>query len=179
MNIACTFAPGRGDTDLILNTVALRLQARGYRVLGTVQINTEQEGQGPCDMDIKVLPNGPLLRISQSLGRDAQGCRLDSTVLETAVGLVGHALTAGNGDQAGADCLIINKFGKQEAEGRGFRDVIARAAELDIPVLVGLNRLNQAAFAQFSGGFAETLTPDADTIEHWFLSHVPTLEPAH
>jgi nucleoside-triphosphatase THEP1 len=166
VNIAYTIAPGPGDTDLLLFKLAQDLTERGYRPCGTVQINTECEGRGPCDMDVRVLPNGPNFRISQSLGRRASGCRLDASALESAVGLVQARL-----DQ-GADIMIINKFGKSEADGRGFRMVIAEAMSRGIPVLVGLNRLNQKAFLEFSGDYALSLEPDLKAIRNWLESSI-------
>jgi hypothetical protein len=167
MTIAYTIAPGRGDTDLILNAVAGRLVARGYRPCGTVQINTERADAGPCDMDVKVLPDGPVIRISQTLGTGSRGCRLDPNALETAVGAVEARMANG------ADCLIINKFGKHEAEGRGFRSVIAEAVMQGIPVLVGVNGLNAAAFSDFAGGMAEDLPPDATHLLDWLVQRLP------
>ena len=161
MNLACTMAPGRGDTDLILAGLASDLVARGLRLCGTVQINSERADAGPCDMDVRVLPDGPVLRISQDLGPSARGCRLDPEALERAVGLVSARL------DAGADMLIINKFGKHEAEGRGFRNVIAEALARDVPVLVGLNGLNRAAFEEFAGGLATHLPPEKDALARW------------
>lgn len=38
---------------------------------------------------------------------------------------------------------------KGEAQGRGFRTVIAEAISKDMPVLVGLNELNRPAFPRF------------------------------
>ena len=130
---------------------------------GVVQINAERDDAGPCDMDVKVLPDGPAIRISQSLGREARGCRLDPAALERAVGLVEARLAEG------ADCLIVNKFGKHEAEGRGFRTAIAEALSADIPVLVGLNRLNADAFVQFSGGLAVELAPNLEDLANWIV----------
>jgi hypothetical protein len=161
MTLAYTMAPGRGDTDLVLAGLAADLAARGLRLCGTVQINTERADAGPCDMDVRVLPDGPVLRISQDLGPSARGCRLDAGALETAVGLVAARL------DAGADLLVINKFGKHEAEGRGFRDVIAQAVALDVPVLVGLNALNRAAFESFAGGLATRLPPEPAALRDW------------
>jgi len=161
MKLAYTMAPGRSDTDLILAGLASELMARGLRLCGTVQINTERADAGPCDMDVRVLPEGPALRISQDLGPAARGCRLDPEALETAVGLVSGRL------QSGSDLLIINKFGKHEAEGRGFRDVIAEAMALGVPVLVGLNGLNRNAFEQFAGGLATRLPPERDALASW------------
>ena len=160
MQIAYTMAPYRGDTDLILHRVAQSIVAAGYRPAGTAQINTAQADARPCDMDVLVLPAGPKLRISQSLGREARGCRLDPEALETAVGLVQASLPT-------SDCLIVNKFGKHEADGRGFRSLIAEALALDLPILVGLNELNAAAFLAFCDGLAEELNPDHDAILSW------------
>lgn len=161
MRLACTMAPGRGDTDLILRRLAAGLEARGVRCRGAVQINSERAGTGPCDMDVRVLPEGPVLRISQDLGRSARGCRLDPAALEVAVGLVSTRLAEG------ADLLILNKFGKHEAEGRGFRDVIAQALAMDVPVLVGLNALNLSAFEDFADGLAVELPAEDRALTEW------------
>jgi len=164
MQIAYTMAPGRGDTDLVLHKVAQRLIALGYKPAGTVQINSERADAGPCDMDVKVLPDGPVLRISQNLGRNARGCRLDPNALETAVAHVEAGFTAGQ------DCLIVNKFGKHEAEGRGFRALIAEALTNGIPVIVGLNALNREAFEAFTEGLAERLEPAVEPILVWAVA---------
>ena len=161
MNLAYTMAPGRGDTDLILFKLTNALAARGLRCCGTVQINSERGDTGPCDMDVRVLPDGPILRISQDLGRDSHGCRLDPAALETAVGLVSASM------EEGSDLLIVNKFGKHEAQGRGFRTVIAEALSKGIPVLVGINTLNMSAFQEFAEGLATRLPPETSALESW------------
>ena len=161
MNIAYTIAKGPGDTDLLLAGLAEQLHGQGKRLCGTVQINTECEGDSPCDMDVRILPEGPDIRISQSLGKGAKGCRLDPDALESAVAIVRERLTDG------ADVMIINKFGKHEADGRGFRDVIAEALAADVPVLVGLSGLNRDAFQEFSAGLAVELPPDPAALLAW------------
>ena len=166
MNIAFTMAPGRGDTDLVLNAVADQLIARGYRPCGTVQINSERPDAGPCDMDVKVLPDGPVIRISQTLGSGSRGCRLDPNALETAVANVAASISQ-------ADFLIVNKFGKHEAEGRGFRTLIADALMRDMPVLVGLNTLNAPAFMEFCDGLAEELPAHCGSLVKWLEFHLP------
>ena len=169
MKIAYCMATGPGDTNLLLAGVAARLQAAGLRTCGTVQINTEREEcDGPCDMDVQVLPDGPVIRISQSLGSLSSGCRLNPDALERAVGEVGVRL------DRGADVLLVNKFGKHEAEGRGFRELIAEALDRDMPVLCGLNTTNAPAFAAFTGGEATQLAPDAEVLFGWLLEHAAT-----
>lgn len=161
MKIAYTIAGDRGGTDLLLAKVAEGLLADGLRAVGAVQINEDREDCRRCDMDLKVLPDGPVFRISQSLGKNSRGCRLDPEALEHAVAAVSAGMAGG------ADILIINKFGKHEAGGRGFRETIADALSRDIPVLVGLNAMNEAAFAEFTGGVAEQVAPEAVAIRHW------------
>lgn len=166
MNIAYTMAPGRGTTDLLLTRLADTLIRRGFRPSGTVQINTLPETDGPCDMDVRVLPDGPAIRISQSLGRNARGCRLDPEALENAVALVDASL------DRGAELLIVNKFGKHEADGRGFRPLIAEALARDLPVLVGLNPGNLDAFRAFTAGAAVEIAPEERALFDWLAEQV-------
>jgi len=164
MRIGYLSAEGVGGTDLLLHDLATRAAARGLRFCGTVQINSDCGPDRPCDMDVRILPDGPVIRISQSLGPGARGCRLDPDALEQAVAHTSARLAAG------CDLLIVNKFGKQEADGRGFRVVIADALGADIPVLVGVNRLNLARFEAFTEGLAEPIAPDAGALDTWLAS---------
>ncbi len=165
MGIGYVIGHGRGATDATLSKVANALIDLGHRPAGTVQSNTGATWDRSCDMDVRVLPSGPTIRISQKLGAGARGCRLNAGALETAVAFVDERL----GD---ADCLIVNKFGKLEADGRGFRETIATAIHMDIPVLVGVNALNTDAFEQFNGGLAQCLEPDVGTILGWMVEQL-------
>jgi hypothetical protein len=40
----------------------------------------------------------------------------------------------------GLEFVVLNKFGKLEAEGMGMRDLIAQAVCMGIPVIVGVRR---------------------------------------
>ena len=161
MNIAFTMMPGRGDMDRLLFTLAGQLLDQGYGVCGVVQSNQEHPGYHPCDMDIKVLPNGPQLRISQALGNGSQGCRLDAGALEQAAVSVEQSL------DGTCNLLLINKFGKHEAQGRGLTQAIIRAVEMDVPVLCGLNDLNKQAFLDFAGMEARELPPQMSALLRW------------
>lgn len=163
MRFAYTMMEGKGDMDLLLAQLASTLSEQDVRVAGAVQINTECGPDRPCDMDLELLPSGRVLRISQTLGVGARGCRLDPDALETAVGLL-------TPEVAGADLLIINKFGKHEASGRGFRPVIAEAISAEVPVLCGVNGLNVEAFQAFAEGAAEQLAPDLNVLRSWVLN---------
>ncbi|WP_138471488.1 DUF2478 domain-containing protein [Poseidonocella sp. HB161398] len=163
MRIGYVTAEGRGDGDRLLCALAERLGAQGLRLAGVVQHNTDRADDSGCDMDVRVLPDGPLVRISQSLGAGSSGCRLDAGALEQAVGLVGASMAAG------ADLLMVNKFGKHEAEGRGFRALIGDALAAEVPVIVGVAEKNMPAFLEFAGEFAEPVPAETAALEAWAL----------
>ncbi|WP_170769180.1 DUF2478 domain-containing protein [Ruegeria lacuscaerulensis] len=162
MYLAYVTNTDRGATDRLLSAAAEQLLKSGARLSGVVQTNTECADNTKCDMDVRVLPEGETIRISQSLGTQSRGCRLDPAALEQAVGYVTASL------EDAPQLLIVNKFGKHEADGRGFRPVIAEALAQDIPVLVGVNGLNKEKFQDFTGGAAEEIAPDLDAIIDWF-----------
>ena len=145
-----------GAADLMLTDLAERLAQQGLRVVGAVQVNSGGSADCACDMDLRVLADeGGLIRISQSLGPGASACRLDPGALQIAAGRVLARLAQG------ADICILPKFGKQEALGLGFREVIAEALHQEVPVLIHVPAEQRAAFDSFAGDFAEWLDPAA------------------
>ena len=67
----------------------------------------------------------------------------------------------------GADILVINKFGKHEAEGRGFCLVIGRALAEGMPALVAVNTPHRDAFLKFADGYAAEVAPDLAALMSW------------
>ncbi|RMH46089.1 MAG: DUF2478 domain-containing protein [Alphaproteobacteria bacterium] len=163
MRLAHVTVPGRGRTDALIARAVDMFLADGLRVAGVVCARPPGDGAHPCDMDLRVLPDGFSRRISQPLGRAARGCRLDGAAIEAMAAAVGAGL-------AGADLLVVNKFGRLEAAGRGLCGAIAQALEMEIPVLVGVNRLNLPHFEAFAGGMAVRLEPGIDAIRAWFAA---------
>lgn len=160
MKLGYVTLSGRGAIDALLAQVVSGLETSGLRLAGTVQTNIDRADRALCDMDLRLLPDGPTLRISVDRGAEARGCRLDPEALEDAVLWTERALDR-------AEFLVVNKFGKQEAEGRGLATVIAEALSRDMPVLVGVNGLNLPPFLEFSAGLAEALPPDPVAIIEW------------
>ncbi|MGG7644266.1 DUF2478 domain-containing protein [Rhodovulum sp. YNF3179] len=161
MHLGYVMTTERGATDRLLSAFAAACIARGVRVCGVVQTNTDCTDSRHCDMDVQVLPDGPVFRISQSLGKEARGCRLDPAALEEAVATVTRGL------DPKPDLLIVNKFGKHEADGRGFRDVIGQCLTEGVPVLAGVNALNLDAFETFTGGVGEAVPASLDGCAAW------------
>ncbi|MCA0302078.1 MAG: DUF2478 domain-containing protein [Proteobacteria bacterium] len=155
---------GRYAADGLIAGVANRLQQRGWRLAGVVQANETYDPLCPCDMQLVDLSGGASLRISQRLGQHARGCRLDPDALSRAVAMTETALP-------GADMLIVNKFGKAEAAGYGFRPVIAEALANGTPVLAGVSQTNLAAFNAFAAGMGVMLPAEAKEIERWIEGH--------
>ncbi|MFP4274089.1 MAG: DUF2478 domain-containing protein [Paracoccaceae bacterium] len=161
MRLGYITTEGRGAADRCLAGLAEDLAARGHRVAGAVQINRETRADRRCDMILRLLPSGRELRISQALGAGARGCRLDPGGLEAAVAGVAAAL------ETGPEALILNKFGKQEAEGRGFRPLIGEAVSRGVPVLLAVNLSSLPAFEVFAEGMAERLPCDRAALARW------------
>ena len=159
IRLAHATSGGRGQTDILLAGLARRLQAENILLAGTVQENTPRADRR-CDMDLRLLPGGPSLRISEDRGPGARGCRLDGAALEGAAEWLLRHLD-------GAALVLINKFGRQEAEGRGLSPVIAEAIARGLPVLVGVNALNQGAWQAFADGLSQELSPDEDALLSW------------
>lgn len=161
MTLAYVTVSGRGMTDDLIERIVCALASDGVRIAGTVRANPVDPCAHPCEMDIQVLPDGPAFRISQQLGSAARGCRLDGDTMQTIAAEVEVRLS-------GADVLIINKFGKLEAQGRGLCPAILQAIDSGIPTLVGVNEMNTPIFHAFSDGMAEALPPDLRSVRDWY-----------
>ena len=70
-------------------------------------------------------------RISQDLGSQAEGCRLDARGIAEIGPLLERTL---NQD---VELIVLNRFGKAEAEGGGLRSAFVRAMEAGIPTADG------------------------------------------
>lgn len=165
MPLAYVTAEERGATDACLAEVARRLQARGMRLAGGVQVSLDRPDRSVCDMELRLLPDGLALRISQDLGPHSEGCRLDADALEAAVAEVALRLP-------GAEALIVNKFGKQEQTGRGFVPLIVQALEAGLPVLAGVNAANLPAFLAFAGDMGQPLPARPELAADWLAGAV-------
>lgn len=170
---AVVYEAGTGaQTDRLLADVAARLEASGYRLAGTVQRAFERADRCACDMIVRDLATGDELKISEDRGPNARGCRLDPRMLEALVGSASAAL------ERGVDALIINKFGKQEALGAGFRDVIACALADGVPTVVAVNRAYFDSWRAFAADFADELPPEFAPVHKWLVDRLPESEPS-
>ncbi|WP_298351199.1 DUF2478 domain-containing protein [Rhodoblastus sp.] len=129
----------------VLRAIAENARDAGLRLGGVI----EKAGPPPapgrkCDMLLEDLAGGEIIKISESRGAHARGCRLDLDGLTRACALVLSRLE-------NCDLILLNKFGKTEAEGGGFRCIMSDALALEIPVVIGVPRRNLAAWREFAG----------------------------
>lgn len=162
--LAAVLFPRGGAIDTLLATAAARLSADGWRLAGALQAE-ERDADGCCGpMRLRSLTDGSETVISQNLGKLSAGCRLDPQALLAAA----VRLTA---DLDGApDLLVLNRFGKAEAEGGGLRPVIEKAVEAGVPTLIAVRDDHAAAWATFHGGLAETMPANDEAILDWCRS---------
>lgn len=172
---ALSFKDGEA-IDCVLEEIVRDLQAKGYRVSGFLQRETAETDSCCSIMDLENIEKGTKIRISQALGPGSRGCRLDFNGLAEASGvLIGELET-------GIDLLVLNRFGKGESEGQGFRAVIQKAIELDIPVLTAVREAYRPAWEQFGGEFAQVISKNAngdgkDGLD-WCLRTISMVQPA-
>ncbi|WBU56753.1 DUF2478 domain-containing protein [Paracoccus sediminicola] len=144
---------GGAAAHALMRDLAARLSASGVAVRGALQTSETAADDCHCEMTLHILgDDGPDVVISQDLGAEARGCRLDSGALELAAQRVLDTLPD-------AELLILNKFGKQEIFGRGMVAVIAAAMDRDLPVLISVAPQQKAEFAEFAGELATKVKP--------------------
>lgn len=133
----------------------------GRRILGWLQ-GYEVEDRCECsDIVLTAIHGGARRSITQNLGSGSQGCRLDNAALAEVAGW----LAADLADPP--DLLVLNRFGKTEAEGGGLRGVLEQALALDVPVLVPVNRKQLAFWRDYAGDLAEELPCDTGAVRAW------------
>ena len=158
--------------DEFLGRVADRLRAEHIRLGGALQENAPNGETRCAAMSLVDLATRKRFRISQDLGSLAEGCRLDAQGIAEFVALADRA-----SDQD-VELMILNRFGKAEAEGGGLRPVFARAMEAGIPVLTAVRSPYDEAWAQFHGHLASDLPADIDAVLAWCRDAVRQLRVA-
>jgi len=137
--------------EAFLQEITAVMAGRGMQLAGLIQRSEPKPDRLKCDMHLLDLATGDAHRISDDRGPHARGCVLNTDRLLRA------CETAATGLSSQTDFLVLCKFGKAEAEGGGFRALIAKAFELSVPVLIGVPLVNLQSFREFSGGFARVI----------------------
>jgi hypothetical protein len=68
----------------------------------------------------------------------------------------------------GADLVIVNRFGRQEREGKGLSYLVDRALSADIPVVIAVPSHRFADWIKFADGMSVKLHCDRDSLHAWW-----------
>jgi hypothetical protein len=159
------------DPDEVLRVFAANLTERGFRPVGLVQ-RGHHCVDGP-ELSALLLHTGETLQPFQDLHacapRDngkagARACRLDIGQLLQAGVRVAEAI-----DQ-GADLVIVNRFGRQEREGKGLSYLIERALSADIPVVIAVASHRFADWIRFADGMSVKLRCNQEALDAWWYA---------
>lgn len=134
--------------DIGMRDIALHLISLKWNLAGFVQLNEPQIGRSRCAMSLQELWSGAIVGISEDRGPEARGCMLNIAELARASALAATAL------ESKPDLLVINKFGKTEVAGRGFRSLIGEALVRNIPLLIAIPEVNLAEWQHYSAGLS-------------------------
>lgn len=148
-----------------LRRAAMELAQVGYRVIGVVEeIEADDER-----VRLRDLASGAAYPLTQDLGPGAGGCSLDPAGLAAACGSVEAAIAAGLSVPGAmqATIVILSKFGRQEAEGRGLTHAFHAAVAADLPILTSVSPVVSAAWAAFAGELAISAQPEMAAVRAW------------
>jgi len=162
--IAAIVYDDRVAIDSLITAFASELSATGTRVAGLVQVPPLDGRCGPrTPMRLLDVATGETLEMcSTNTGGEAPSCRLDPERFARASD---HLLTLCEGY---ADLLLISRFGKMEAQGKGFRGAIARAVERRLPVLTAVRRGLLPGWFEFTGDIGTVLDARFWVLQQWW-----------
>ena len=159
--VAAVLYRPQDDVDTLLADVAESLAREGVRVGGIVQRNIKGAG-GKNGMLAVDLMSGREISICQPLGSGAMACKLDAGGLAEAAVAIARAIGAE------VDLLVINKFSKQEASGKGLRSEFAEAIMAGVPLLTAVPEKCLADWRAFTGDIGTTLLCERPVVEGWW-----------
>ncbi|MCK0163207.1 DUF2478 domain-containing protein [Marinobacter sp. S6332] len=146
--------------DKLLHKVAATLNQRGDRTAGlTMALNERGLRREP--MALQDLETGKEYSIAQNLGKESQSCCLDPRGLADATNVL-RALV-----EQPPKLAVVNRFGQQEIDGKGFRTEFVQILDAGIPVLTVVKRKFLAQWHEFGGEDAVDLPFSEDEVLRW------------
>jgi len=134
------------------------------------------ETEGPCvGGDLRSLGDGRRFSLMQDLGPGAVACRLDASGVVSACEAIQQDIAAG------CDLVVLNKFGKIEAERSGLAEAFAAAMQRGLPILTSVGPKFMDAWDAFAAPLYVVLPPELGAIEAWWTTvrrREPQAQPA-
>ena len=145
----------------IFGSLARRGRDAGLSISGVLQWPVIEGGDHRCDVILEDLASGHRTELFENRGPGARGCRLDTAALADIAARIEGSL------EKAPDLLILNKYGKVECEGGGFRDLIANAIDREIIVVIGVPQRNLNPWREFAGDLAVEISGDGAALQDW------------
>jgi len=162
----CDFAAvvyGVNDNpDQLLLDFTEDLRRSGVRTAGVVQLDSWTSDD--CVVRTVVLSTREVIPVAHERNLAATGCSLDCRKLASIAEMIEAAI------QQGADLVVINRFGKLEATGKGLIELIQQAADADIPVLIAVPEHRFPGWIKYSAGMSVRLPCRRAALDRWWQS---------
>jgi hypothetical protein len=162
--------PGSAATS-VLTAFALRRQAEGVAVVGVI-VPPGPNGHGggaregcECRGVLLDLASGETISIHQDLGPGSEACNLDTSELARACAAAERAVAAG------ADLVVLNRFGHQEAEHGGLMAVYQAAVAAGLPIACMVAPKAEAVWESFAEGLSVWLPAEDEALDAWWRGH--------
>lgn len=149
----------QGGRDVLI-AFARELEACGVRVRGLVQ-------RSEPEMHLVDIHGGRAYAITQNLGSGSLSCRIDPTGFAEASAVLRDALAEG------ADLVVVNRFGKLEADGGGLAAEMLTVMAEGVPLLTCVGAEQMAPWRAFTGGAAQLLPADLAALRRWWMAAAP------
>jgi hypothetical protein len=165
-DVAAIVYGAHDDPDRLMLEFTRDLYRSGRRPVGVIQRGRSCHAENP-GLGVVLLSGGDAMALTADLAPHAAGCRLDAGRLADVAGRLATEI------EAGADLVVINRFGRSEAEGEGLIDLIRQALAGDIPVLIAVPEQRFATWIAFSGGMNVRLECRREALDRWWRSVAP------
>ncbi len=146
--------------DSVLLDFAAMLKAAGMRAVGLVQ--SGHHNAGAPQMPATMIHSGEHVDLFQEAAAYSRGRRLD---LDKLAGVRAALMAAVD---EGADLLIVNRFGRQEQQGRGLARLIEHALAADVPVVVPVPAFRFDDWISYIEGMCVKLPCERASLETWW-----------
>jgi nucleoside-triphosphatase THEP1 len=147
------------DSQAILSEAAADLRRAGARVVGVLAENSDVEGTCSAAF-LRDLASGRRFSIQLDTAPAGTTCHLDTAGIDEACAELLPQMTL-------ADVVVLSKFGKTEAMGRGLRAAFSNAIAAGKPVLTTVSPKHVEAWLAFAPD-AAWLEPDSRSIQQWW-----------
>lgn len=154
----------------VFRTLVERWQ-RTFRVAGLVAEHHGLADRACSAGFLRNLTSDERFSIFHDLGPGSTACHLDDAGALTAADAVRRDIAAG------CDLVLLSKFGKLEAAGKGLYGAFNAALDAHIPLLTSVSRGCEAPWEKLAGRSYAVLPADADRIDVWWQA-VPKMQQA-